>query len=422
MPVNISGYWTSESLARISLIPVEESCTVVVDDVEYRSWKTVRVDLEVGRGWQEFQVTVAEPVDVINPNAAWQISVYADVDIQLAGITVIHGKVWIRETAYDAHNHGLMLYGRSSECDAVDGSVQFPPGEETQIIDGDFGTIMARALQGTGVGLILKNVSSPLFKNFSINFGETPWHVGERLARFIPGLRITGNGFGSWVAQQMGAADPGDAEFVEGENILAMHATLDITPLMGHYDARSQRPNQDDEAPGAAAEVRATLDDSSRGAAYTRQLMIPCEEPSTQEMCTGRVRQEWVYRTMEIVHADVTVHGWLSKAGALFGIRLQYGLYSPMAQLSRNDLWSRKVVFQQSDAGTTSTIELCTAESLTGTFSALPSDVADQSQYYGQGVTPAQAANAGRQFQVLPGSGTPLNTTIPGSSAANPNP
>jgi prophage tail gpP-like protein len=415
MPVNIAGYWTSESLARISNIPIDETCTIIIEGTEYRSWKTVRVNLEVGRAFQEFEVTVAEPVDVITPNAAWQIHVGASCDILLAGIKVISGTVEIRQTAYDAHNHGLMLYGRSFEKDAADGSVQFPPGEDTQIIDGDFQTIMTRALQGTGVGLMIKNVQSPLFKNFSINFGEGPWHVGERLARFIPGLRITGDGFGNWIAQQLSQADPGDADFVEGQNILAMHATIDITPMIGHFDARSQTPNQDDSSPSSAAEVRATLDDSSVGASYNRQLMIPCEEPSTQEMCTGRVRQEWAYRTMEIVFADVTVHGWLSKGGVLFGVRLQYGLYSPMADLSRNDLWSRKVVFQQGDAGTTTTIELCTAESLGGGFSALP--LSGTSQYYGQGVTPGQAANAGRTLQVTPGSGSAINATIPGSTA-----
>lgn len=417
MPVNIAGYWTSESLARISLIPIDETCTITVNGVEYRSWKTVRIKLEYGVGWQEFQVTVAEPVDVQHPNDAWQIHVGAMVDVYLAGIHVIHGRVEIRESAYDAHNHGLMLYGRSFECDAVDGSVQFPAGSDTQILDGDFSTIMARALQGTGVGLIIKNVSSPLFKNFSLNFGENPWHVGERLARFIPGLRISGSGFGNWVAEQLQEAPPGDAEFVEGDNILAMHATLDITQQMGFFDARSQTPNQDDSAPGSAAEVRATRTDGS--VAQNRQVMIPCEEPSTQEMCQGRVDQELAYRMMEIVHADVTVHGWLSKAGALFGIGLQYGLYSPMADLERNDLWSKIVTFQQSDAGTTTTIELCTKESLGGGFSAvdLNAVAGSTSQYYGQAVTPAQAMNSGRPaLQVLPGTGATINTTIPGTN------
>jgi prophage tail gpP-like protein len=416
VPVNISGYWTSESLARISNIPIDETCTVIVNGTEYRSWKTVRVKLEVGVGWQEYQVTVAEPVDVLHPNDAWQIHVGADVDVYLSGIHVIHGKVWIRESAYDAHNHGLMLFGRSYECDAVDGSVQFPPDQSTQILDGDFATIMQRALQGTGVGLIIQNVQSPLFKNFSLNFGETPWHVGERLARFIPGLRITGSGFGSWIAEQLQDAAPGDAEFVEGDNILAMHATIDITPSMGFFDARSQTPNQDDSSPGSAAEVRATRADGS--VAQNRQVMIPCEEPSTQQMCQGRVDQEWAYRTMEIVHADVTVHGWLSKAGQLFGIRLQYGLFSPMADLRRNDLWSRQVVFQQGDAGTTTTIQLCTAESLGGGFSAvdLNAVAGSTSQYYGQGVTPAQAMQSGRPaLQVLPGTGATINKTIPGT-------
>jgi prophage tail gpP-like protein len=412
MPVNIAGYWTSESLARISNIPIDEACTLIINGTEYRSWKTVRVKLEYGVGFQEFQVTVAEPVDVLHQNDAWQIHTGAPVDVYLSGIRVIQAKVEIRETAYDAHNHGLMLYGRSFECDAVDGSVQFPPGQETQILDGDFAQIMTRALQGTGVGLIVKNVQSPLFKNFSLNFGENPWHVGERLARFIPGLRITGNGFGSWIAEQVQDAPGGGAEFVEGENIIAMHATLDITHLIGHYDARSQTPNQDDSAPGSAAEVRATYDDPS--VTPNRQLMIPCEEPSTQEMAQGRCTQDWMYRTQEIVHADITVHGWLSKAGALFGIGLEYALFSPMADLNRSDLWSRQVVFQQSDAGTTTTIQLCTMESLTGHFTALPKS--ETSQYYGQAVTADQAANAGRTLFVGPGTGEKINTTIPAST------
>ena len=359
--ITLSNYWDNQQLAVVANAPMSEYATLVVGGVHYNQWKTVRVKMEVGQAWQEFQFSVAEPIDVHSDFGDWRIQVGDQCQIMLGGVTVIDGTVEVREGAYDANNHGVMFFGRSIGSHAADGSVHMREGNQT--ITGTFTDIVSKALQGTCVSLLAPGDDGTVFPNFSINFGETPWHVAERLARFIPGLRVTDTGFGTWVAQRAENVESGGAIFVEGQNILEARATIDITRRFSFFDVRGQRANQQDESPSSTNEVEGYCSDPT--VEGCRWMCISAEEPSTEKMAFGRAQHELAYNAQEIVHADVKVYGWFASPGTLFNIRKQYGIYSPMLNLNRT-LWSRVVTFEQNEGGTFTTIELCTPESLTG--------------------------------------------------------
>ena len=343
--------------------PPEEIAALIVDGKEYRNWKSVRVNLEHGRAYQEFQFTAAEPVDIHSGDAltGWRIRPGMDCEVLLGGVSVIKGKIEIREGAYNDKEHGVMFYGRSWGATGSDSSVRKEVADQKS---GTYTSIVSAALAGTGVNLSAPGDNGVVHPNFSISKGETPWMVSERLARFIAGLRVSDDGFGTWHAVRVNNLQPGNYTFLEGNNILEARGTIDVTHRAGIVESIGNPVVDDSVSSQGARELFSKAVDGT--VEPSRYVLAVVEEPATQALVDARARQELAFRMEAIVHATVTVYGWFERPGSLFGIYRQYHITSPMLGLDRR-LWSRVVTFEQSDAkGTTTTVELCTPESLTG--------------------------------------------------------
>jgi prophage tail gpP-like protein len=398
MPVDIAGYWTNESLAQVAQSPLQDYATIIVNGQSYRMWKTVRVKFEHGMAWQEAQFSVAEPVDVKAYWTQWQINVGMTCQVLLGGVPVINGLIEIREAAYDAENHGLMLYVRSFPANGSDSSVHFPAGQDdtgTQLHNATYTQIMERALEGFGIGIVAPADKGDKFPNFQINFGETPWQVQDRTVRFLPsGARTSDDGLApTWRTVTADDLNPTpQAEFVEGRNILAAHALIDITGRYGFIDVRSHRTNYDQVSPAEGAEVRGYAQDSS--VPQNRLQNIWAEENATQSLDFARAAFNMGIQKQEVIKADITVYGWFKAPGAVFRMLDAYYVYSPMLALDRV-LYARVVVFTQGPEGTLTQLELCTPESFGAGYTRadIPSNSAptDQGQYWGQGVSEDQA-------------------------------
>ena len=230
---------------------------------------------------------------------------------------------------------------------------------------------MGRALEGSGTSISAPDDDGTIFPNFSIAFGETPWNVGERLKRYIPALRITADPRTRvWEARAMYLA-PGGATFTEGVNILTARATIDARQWMEKAHTLGQRPNRDERKGGDHNVEGKATDPSLPSTAKPRYVAIPLEDPASDKMANGRAQHELVQRGEDIVHCQIKVYSWFENAGGddpsqwrLFWIYRPYTVTSPMLQMTSNPLVSRQVVFEQSDAGSTTTIELASKNAL----------------------------------------------------------
>lgn len=340
--------------------PAAEIAELIVEGQVYRNWKSVRVELDVSRPFQTFQFSTAEPIDIREIGELWRIQPHMECEVRLAGISVIKGVIVIREAVFNANEHGVMFFGKSFGTDATDSSVRWEGG---QAIDGTFTSITNLALQGTGVGLDAKGDDGKTYPNFSIQVGETPWSVAERLARYQPGMRVWDNGFGVWHAYNLSQMlGPNMGEFIEGKNIIEARGTIDVSDAMNTIDAEGQQPTRDN-VPTGSMTCRGTATDPT--VRPTRYLRIPCEEPVTQAMVNGRALHELLFIKQGIINIEVKVYGWQSAPGVIFNVSPnQYRIFSPILDIDRV-LPCKTVVFEQDDAGgSRTTLHLCTPESL----------------------------------------------------------
>lgn len=360
--------------------PPEEIAELVVGGQVFRNWKSVRVNLEWGRPYQEFQFTAAEPIDIRTGDTLddWRIRPGMFCEIFLGGVSVIGGKIEIREGVYNDKEHGVMFYGRSWGSTGSDASVRKDVPDQQ---DGTYTSIVNACLVGTGVTLNSPGDNGVTHPNWSLSKGETPWMVSEKLARFVPGMVVGDNGYGTWNAFNIGQCQGGEFIFLEGNNIKEARGTIDITHRAGIVEAIGNPVVKDSTTSQGARELFSRQVDPT--VEPSRYVLAIVEEPATQALVDNRARQEYAARLIAIIHATVTTYGWFESPGKLFGIYRMYRINSPMLGLNRK-LWSRVVTFEQDDAkGTRTTVELCTPESITGLIVT-----AEQSDSIGPGSKP----------------------------------
>lgn len=356
----------------------------------YDRWTSARVTLQVDVPFQEFQFSVSEPLDTHFDWDTWHIVVGDPVKVYVGGQMVIDGFIDIREAFYDANSHGVMFYGRSYNANAYESSVRMDGSGECQLINATFTQIMQRALQGTGTSISAPDDDGTIYPNFSISFGETPWNVAERLKRYIPALRVTCKSIErTWEARAAYLAG-GGATFIEGENIKSARATIDARGWMAFAHSLGQQPNRDERSVSEANEVEGKAEDGSLPeTAKPRYYALPLPDPANQKMAQGAASHELIKRGEDIVHCTVTVWSWFERGGGLFWIYKPYTVHSPMLGMDNNPLWARMVSFEQSDAGSTSTLELSSKSALFGLGHETPAQLGSLgpgTNYAGQGV------------------------------------
>jgi len=350
----------------ITSTPRTERMALIVKGQVYDRWKSARVTLTVDSPFQEFQFSTSEAVDIYMDWDSWNIRTGDPCEVQVGGITVIRGLIDIREAFNDAYQHGVMFYGRDYNANAYESSVRL---EEPSVnfINATFTEIMSRALQGSGTSIEASaEIDAIIFPNWAIGFGETPWNVGERLKRYIPGCRITSDPRRRvWQAQIMELGS-GSASFVEGKNILSARAVIDSRHWMELVHVKQQRPARDEVSGKEAAEVEGkAVDGSLPETAKPRLLAVAAEDPGTQQTAQGRADHELLERGEDAVHCTIKVYSWWESDGALYWIRNPYTVVSPMLGMDSSPLWARVVVFEQSEAGSTTTLELASKTALT---------------------------------------------------------
>jgi prophage tail gpP-like protein len=202
-----------------------------------------------------------------------------------------------------------------------------------------------------------------------------------------------------WQAQIMELGS-GGATFVEGKNILNARVVIDSRHWMELVHVKQQRPARDEVSGKDAAEAEGKATDSSLpDTAKPRYLAVAGEDPGTNQTAQGRAEHEILERGEDAIHCTIQVYSWWEADGALYWIRNPYTVISPMLGMDSSPLWARMVVFEQSEAGSTTTVELASKTALSPYWNRMfPTELGARgptSNIGGQGV-PLSAIDAGR--------------------------
>ncbi|KAA2236953.1 phage baseplate assembly protein [Salinarimonas soli] len=359
-------------------------CEVKVGGKTYARWTSVacRWGIEASEK-RLFDLQLAEP----NAERTKDLRLKPGdvVDITLGGKPfIVEGSIAVRQTAYDANRHGVMVSGFSKAGPLDIASADVKGGQFT---NAKIDAIANSVLQPYGVKFRVKGGPEGWdmpFRSARVAHGETPFEFIERLARQR----------GLWLA----ADEHGDIEagnevkesgvtLEEGRNILAASCYLE-DPAAGTVVGRSQMQGSDGQSGKKVAQVSAKA--TIPGGNPTRKVIVLDETASNQRELQMRVDHEARKMLAEEIRVQVTHLGWF-KPGTedLWRLRELVTVKSPMlfpAGPGSLPLVVSGVTYSQdAQGGTTTTLDLVNEAvfgrkngPLDGTYSRAPEPAVPQ--------------------------------------------
>jgi prophage tail gpP-like protein len=334
-------------------IKPEETATLVVNDRRFYLWESVMVQNRWAEPYPIFRFTAAEPDKPSTSLEKLQFAPGDECAIYLGGQLAISGVILIRQTSYDATNHGVMLQGVGITWYAARGSIL----DKTSNFDGQtFEQVAMKVIAPFGVGVQKIGLLNPTpFAKLQVQPGENLWDFLERIARprgIVMGSDHLGNllliGDHSYRIS---------ATLTEGYNILRCQATISKEAMFSDYVVRGQTAAGDDQYARNASEQEALVKGTAKR--YS-PLLTPAEQPvKTPAEYADRAKNEAVWHEGTEVRATVTVQGWFMPGGKrLWRAGDLISIFTPMALINMS-LKIESVQFtQDSSSGTLTTLEL----------------------------------------------------------------
>jgi len=350
-----------------------EVATLTSNGQTFSNWKTVMVRRDFGAPSSEFAFSSVEPG---SPGKGWtgmRFKPFDPVQVQLAGIQVIDGSVTTRITSMDAQGHEIMVQGRSRVCSIVDSSVPIKPG----VFSGQTYEQVARGLLAPhGIGLVVRNpppIFTKPFLSLVPQYAETVFEMLSRMAA-MRGAFHTDDAQGNLVVGQGDASAAPVADLVEGVNIKSISCRLDNQNAWNAMSTIGQSVGNDQNRPprdNSATSVDATVPDSRV------KLMMAPHTGDADEMA-AYTNHERAVATWNIVQCTIVVQGWVRPDGGLWDVCNNISVKSPSAFPNEDGfqtLGVQSVVYgQDSDSGTTTTLECVLPNALTSMLPLNPTD------------------------------------------------
>jgi prophage tail gpP-like protein len=354
----------------------EEIAVLEVNGKKFDDWESVWVQLRANDPYAYFRFTAAErdPIfGVANSFPNWQKLQFKPGDrctITLAGQLAVTGIIEVRQVAYDAFQHGVMLIGKTDTSAPARSSVDTKTGN----FDGKhIQQIAQEVIAPYGVGLkVIGQLDLTPFKHMQNEKGELIWDFLERIARFrgvIMGSDEQGNFLLIGDHSYQSTAD-----LIEGVNIKSCQCTISHEQTYMRLDAHGQQGGTDDTSGPAASELTATA--TGKVPSPYSLLITPSEQPVTQAELQKRADTEKKWSDGTEVQANITVQGWLRGGTALWKPLDEVFVKSPMAMLN-DQLKIRTATFTQDDkSGTQTLLDLVIPGLLNGSLNLDPSSSA----------------------------------------------
>jgi prophage tail gpP-like protein len=405
----------------------DEVAVLEVNNVRYENWTSVWVQHRMMEWWPLFRFTCAEYSPVPPAWPQLQFKPGDTCKIWLGGYLALAGRILVRQTAYDADNHQVLLIGVGHQWCGSRASIIHKDGN---FDNKDFMTIANEVFAPFGSKFIPRGQPDmEPYEEAQAGRGEVTADFIERLARFrdvILGVDPNDPAGKNYVAFWP-HIQKSDIGLIEGENILRCQCTIKINDMFNPYYAEGGSNGNDEKNGRKASEMGARADGVLP--CYS-PLLIPAEMPVANDgQLQKRVNQERDLRDYAIFEANVTVAGWLrNRATGLWKAGDYVYVWSPMAMIDQL-MGIKTVTFSQdTNAGTTTTLELVQPGLLNNQIAADPGKTGVRKPGTSTGTTndpapptpiePVPAPNQPDPNQPLPGESIPGTPGIGGMGGA----
>ena len=360
----------------------QETAVLTVNGVKFDDWESVFVQKRRGDSFSHFRFTAAERDPVFGQNSydvpLWQKLQFKPGDhctVSLAGVQVIHGYIDVRQVAYDATSHGVMLHGKSVTAWAARSSVDTKTGS----FDGkNIQQVAQEVLAPYRVGIkTIGNLDLTPFVHLQNEHGELIWDFLERLAR-PRGIVMGSDAKGNFLLIGDHSL-PTVTELIEGRNIKTCQCTIRHDQTYTNYDGRAQGTATDSRSGTDMSELHATASSQVKGQPYSKLITASEQMVTSVAEVQKRVDSERIWHDDTEVQATITVQGWLRDNTHLWKTGEHVFVRSPMAMLNQA-LGIQDVTFtQDSNNGTETTLDLVLPGLLRASPNCDPSPASSQS-------------------------------------------
>lgn len=341
-----------------------EIATVVVNGQKFTDWTAVRVEERCTEPFPTFMLEVTEesPTPV-----SWGKSLLAPgapCQIYLGNHLAITGVITERHVAFDAKMHGVRLIGAGRTFDVSTSSV---PLDKLGNHDGKSVVQLAKDLTAhLGVNVkTVGEVDATPFEKAQVQPGEFIISTIERYAR-MRAVVVGSDKDGNLLLIGKHASEPDATHLVEGGNILRANAAVRDGNMMKYIVATGQDTGSDGKWGDPVNKQIAFRQGSST---RERHTVIPTELADIPLGVQRRADMEFIFTDGSEIEAHITVQGWFKRDGSPWRAREYYVVESPSLILQRM-LGCKAVVYEQSAAGTMTTLEMVKPEHLNGLVGA----------------------------------------------------
>jgi prophage tail gpP-like protein len=331
----------------------------------YSNWTTVRVEQKWTEAFPTFTFDCTEDVPVPLAVNGAQFVPGDVVRVLLGGAPAVFGYISERHVGFDAQQHGVRLIGCGDTADLVNSSI---PLDKLNGHDGKSITQLARDLSAhLNIGVHLRgNVDNKPFDNLQPLPGETPMQCIERYAKMRSVLIGSEANGGLLLIGEHPATTVG--WLVEGINIKSANCVVRDPMIYRRIFATGQNVGKDEANGDPQNKQVAQVDGSST---RNRVMVVVADVADTMHGIQRRAEMEKVFTEGSYIEAQITVQGWFKDANAsddIWRAGEYYTVTSPSLILYDEVMGCAGCTYEQTDAGTTTTLQMVKPVHMNGRF------------------------------------------------------
>jgi len=378
--------------------PINETAVLTVNGSEFSDWESVAVQREYMSSLSySFQFICSEDSPIPTDWWAMRIRPGDTCTIKLAGILVFTGFVSTRQAYYDARRHYVELQGASPVIMMTGTSIVTKTGEFKNLTIEQFIRKVAAAynipiqIKGTLPDYKFDRIATP--------HGISSADLMDLKARVIGDIKFGSNPQGELVIYGLNFKGGSYDLLEEGKNILWAREIIYNPSFSGQFPNAPVPPKNAtvSQAPGndqvygpkvthmpffeqTMAAIRASPNYTGMGSfpedAKVGPLVVPLETPAkyNDSFLSGRSNAERDWLAQDQITVFVNVYGWVRPNGGLWEEGQMVSVESPSLLLNAGiPLTVKKAVFtQNSQRGSTTTLELCNQAALSKFIPSAP--------------------------------------------------
>ena len=334
----------------------KEVITLQVNGNLFTNWTTVRVEQKVTEWFPTFQFECSEDTPIPLTVNGSQFVPGDVVRVYVGGVPALYGYITERHVAYDAKSHGIRLIGVGRTADLTNSCV---PLDKLDGHDGQTWTELANSIT-SHLGINVEEVGgvdNKPFEKIAIQPGDTIQAVLERYARGR-NIVIGSDPYGSLLAIGENQSYS-TGLLLEGANILRANCALRDPNIFKKIFVIAQGQGSDDANGDQQNKQVAERDGTST---RNRYMVIPYDlAEKDKHGVDRRAQMEKLFTEGSYLEAQITVQGFFkdfNRSDSLWRAGEYYDVNAPMLILNNVILGCSVVAFDQTDAGSTTTLTM----------------------------------------------------------------